>query len=93
MQKSHQGDMEKSIKFFYKQIGKNVANARRAKGVTQLELANLLGYSSPAAIAQPEIYYKEKHFFSLAQLFKISQVLEVDIHQLIPADSHSFKNG
>lgn len=71
-------DLEK----FYKKIGENVKKARVSKNLTQLQLAQLLNYKSVATISNAEIYY-DKHHFSLAQLYKISLVLDVHLNTLV----------
>jgi putative transcriptional regulator len=72
---------QKTLKF-YKKIGKNVSQARKKKKITQLELAELLNFKSASSIANCEICY-DNHHFSLAQLFKISLVLDIDIKTLV----------
>ena len=67
---------------YYKKIGLNVKNARKMKNISQMELSELLNYKSVATISNSEIYY-DKHHFSLAQLYKISLVLDIDVKLLV----------
>ncbi len=66
----------------YKLIGKNVAKYRKAKGMSQLDLSLKMGYKSVSVVSGCEICYKSKHF-NLAQLLKISQILEIELYELI----------
>jgi putative transcriptional regulator len=68
---------------FYRDIGKNVKNARKEKKISQMQLALAIGHNSVGHIAKAELYKYEKHF-SLEQLFKISRVLDISLHDLIP---------
>ena len=62
----------------YKKIGENVKKIREEKGVTQLELAIMIGFRSVGFISQAETY-KNKQHFNIAHLTKIAYVLKVDI--------------
>lgn len=67
---------------FYKKIGENVAKYRKEKGLSQLELSLRMGFKSISVVSSAEIFYKGKHF-NLEHLLKISQILEIDICELI----------
>ena len=70
----------------YKIIGKNVAKYRKAKNLSQLELSLLMGYKSVSVISGSEIYFRNKHF-NIAQILKISQILEIELCDFfIPQD-------
>jgi len=71
-----------SVEEFYKKIGKNVARHRKDKGLSQMDLSLQMGYKSISIISSSEIYYKGKHF-NLEHLLKISQILEIEIGELI----------
>ena len=71
-----------SIEEFYKKIGQNVAKYRKDKGLSQMDLSLQMGYKSISIISGSEIYYKGKHF-NLEHLLKISQILEIEIEELI----------
>ncbi len=62
----------------YKTIGKNVANYRKEKKLSQLELSLKMGYKSVSVVSGAEIYYNGKHF-NLEQLLKISKILNVEL--------------
>jgi len=62
----------------HSKIGKNVAKLRKEMGLSQLDLSLKLGHKSVSIVASAERYYKGKHF-NLNHLFKIAQILEVDI--------------
>ena len=59
-------------------IFKNVANFRKAKNLSQLDLSLKLGHKSVSIVASAERFYKKKHF-NIEHLIKISYILEVDI--------------
>ncbi|UCN00129.1 helix-turn-helix domain-containing protein [Sulfurimonas sp. SWIR-19] len=66
----------------YQTIGKNVAQLRKEKGYSQLELSLAMGYKSVSVVSGAEICYNSKHF-NLEQLLKISQILQVDLCTLL----------
>ena len=55
------GNIEKltsdDIQEYYKKIGQNVAKYRKERGLSQLELALMLGYKSSSQVAGSEICY------------------------------------
>ncbi len=67
---------------FYKKIGSNVAKYRKKKGISQLELSLTMGYKSTSIVSSAEVCYNGKHF-NLEHLLKISQILEVNICDLL----------
>lgn len=75
-------EYEDKLSRFYKIVGANVKKERMQKNLTQLELSQLLGFSSTSSISNPEINYRGSHF-SLSQLFMIAEVLQIDISLLI----------
>jgi len=74
-------DKSKIIEF-HKRVGKNVKKAREEKGMSQLELAILVGHKSPSFISNCENNKNNEHF-NLEHLFLIANVLEVDMEELI----------
>jgi len=64
-------DVEEKIHI---QIGKNVKKLREKHGLTQLELAQELGFKSVSIISQGEIYKNRQHF-NIIHLAKIACVL------------------
>ena len=67
---------------FHKAVGKNVKKAREEKGMSQLELAIMIGHKSPSFISNCENNKNREHF-NLEHLFLIANVLEVDMAKLI----------
>lgn len=74
---------EEEILDFYRQVGENVKNARKERNMSQMQLALAIGHSSVGHIAKAELYKYGKHF-SLEQLYKISRILNISIHELLP---------
>ena len=70
------------IEDLYRRIGKRVAKFRSEKGLSQLDLSLQMNYKSISIVSSAEIYYNGKHF-NLEHLLKISQILEVDICDLL----------
>ena len=67
---------------FYTQLGKAVKKLRKAKGLTQTELALSINHNSVGHVAKAELYKYGKHF-SLEQLYKISKVLEIPLSEIL----------
>lgn len=67
---------------FYKQIGKNVAEIRKSKNMSQLELSLKLGYKSVSLVSGAEICYNGVHF-NLEHLYKISKILDTNIENFL----------
>lgn len=61
-------------------ISSNVAKVRKEKGYSQLQLATEMGYSSASYLGRIEIRKDGQHF-NIKQLYKISQILQIDICQ------------
>ena len=78
-------DKSKIIEF-HKVVGKNVKKAREEKGMSQLELAIMIGHKSPSFISNCENNKNNEHF-NLEHLFLIANVLGVDMAGLIQLDS------
>ena len=72
----------KDLESFYKQIAINVKIARKAKKITQLDLALTIGHKSVSTIAKIEAGIENKHY-NLEHLYKISKALEIDICKLM----------
>ncbi len=73
---------DQELSSFYEAVGANVKRAREAKGLTQLELAQLIGHKSVGHVAKAELAKYDKHF-SLEQLYKISKALDISISHLV----------
>lgn len=72
---------ENEIKEFYKTISYNVKKIRKAKKITQTDLALSIGHKSVSTIGKIEAGLENKHY-NLEQLYKISKVLNVSIKDL-----------
>lgn len=62
----------------YKQIGANVKRIRKTKNISQLALAMAIGHKAVGTVSMAELCINNKHF-NIEHLYKIAQVLEVDI--------------
>jgi transcriptional regulator with XRE-family HTH domain len=71
---------DESLHAFHRTIGLNVKMVREKKGMTQLQLSNLLGYRSVSVVSKAEAGTEGK-YFGIDHLYKISQALDVDICQ------------
>ena len=59
-------------------IGRNVARLRKEAKLTQLELSLEMNNKSPSLLSSAELYANKRHF-NIAQLHKISKILNVNI--------------
>ncbi len=76
-------DIDKSkLDDFYSLIGKNVRKFRKEKGLSQLELAIMIGQKSTSYYSNCENYKNREHF-NLEHLFLISNVLNIDISEFL----------
>ena len=71
---------DKQIKDFYRIISKNVIRLRKERKISQLKLAYAIGHTNATFIGKAELLAENKHF-NLEQIYKISQVMEVDIEE------------
>ncbi|MDD2509252.1 MAG: helix-turn-helix transcriptional regulator [Aliarcobacter skirrowii] len=72
-------DIEDSkIDDFYKLIGSNVKKIRNQRGLTQLQLSQVLGHKSVGLVSQSELYLKKQHF-NIKHLYQIAYILDVPI--------------
>lgn len=74
---------EKEIENFYRKIGENAKTIRKEKNISQIQLALAIGHNSLGHVAKAELCKYNKHF-SLEQLYKISRILKVSLHELLP---------
>lgn len=72
--------MEKSEQTKYAEIGERIEHARKREGLTQGQLATLLGYQTPTAISLIEA---GKRMIKVAELEKIAEVLHTDLQFLL----------
>jgi len=69
---------DKEIDEVYLLITGNIKKIRKSKNITQLDLALTIGHKSMSTIGKIEAGLENKHY-NVAQLYKISKILEVDI--------------
>ena len=69
-------------------ISANVIKARNEKGYSQLKLATEMGYSSASYLGRIEIRKDGQHF-NIVQLYKIANILNIDICSLFNSDTTS----
>ena len=74
--------LDTAIDSFYMQIGSNVKKHREAKGFTQLQLSQALGFKSVGLVSQSELYLKKQHF-NLKHLYYIAYILECNVDDLL----------
>ena len=69
---------DEEVKNFVKQVAANVKRIRQDKGVTQLELALMIGQKSSAFYANAENHAKNRRF-NLEHIYKIAKAWDVDV--------------
>jgi transcriptional regulator with XRE-family HTH domain len=69
---------EEQMKTIYLRIGQNVKKIRQSKNISQLQLALAIGHKAVGTISVCELGTNGKHF-NIEHLFKIADVLEVDV--------------
>lgn len=67
-----------NLESFYKLVSTNVVRIRQEKKISQLKLANAIGHQNSTFVGKAELLADNKHF-NLEHLYKISEVLDVDI--------------
>lgn len=77
--------VKKEIDEFHIKIGRKVKEERNKKKITQLDLSLAMGYKSVSLISAAEVASNGKHF-NLEHLYKISKVLNISLHDLIPSN-------
>ena len=73
---------DEDIQRFYRLITNNIKRYRKAKGVTQLDLALTIGHKSMSTIGKIEAGLENKHY-NLEHIYKISKALNIDICEII----------
>ncbi|WP_231964757.1 helix-turn-helix domain-containing protein [Sulfurospirillum cavolei] len=68
------------MRAFFLSVGRRIQTIRKKKGISQLELSNMLGFKSTSLIAGAESGYHNIKF-SLEHLYKISKALNVSIKE------------
>lgn len=69
---------DEEIAKFHRLVANRVAQLRKERGLSQLELSLAIGYKSISLVAGAEAEYNKIHF-NLEQLYRIANALEVDI--------------
>lgn len=82
---------EEEIDDFYRKIGRNVKRIRESRGLTQLQLSQILGHRSVSLVSLAEIYHERRHF-NLEHLLRISRALDVDICDFFEGISKRVEN-
>ena len=72
-------DEELELKIFFDTIVENVKVERKARKISQLALANILGHNSTAYVAKIELR-KDGANYNLATLHKIAKEFNITIH-------------
>ncbi len=70
--------LEKYASKLLDKVSKNVIKYRKQRGLSQLELAVAIGFSSAAYLGRAELRKNNQHF-NIKQLAKIAKVLDIDI--------------
>ena len=73
--------MDKDFNNEIRAIGRAIARERERQGISQTQLALMLGYTNHAHLSRIE---NGKSAPSLQALFAITNALGIDIHSLIP---------
>ncbi len=73
---------DQEIESFHRFIGQRVKYLRQQQGLSQLQLALAMGFSSVSSVAKAETGAENKHF-NLEHLYKIAKILEIDVSDLI----------
>ncbi|WP_321778912.1 helix-turn-helix transcriptional regulator [Sulfurimonas sp.] len=73
---------DKEVQDFIKLVASNIKKARQDKGVTQLELALMIGQKSSAFYANAENYAKGRRF-NLEHIYKIAKALDINVIDLL----------
>ncbi|WP_322866652.1 helix-turn-helix domain-containing protein [Malaciobacter halophilus] len=69
---------QEEIQELHRKIADNVKTIRKLKNISQLNLAYSIGHKTVSTIAKIEAGHENKHY-NIEQLYKIANVLQVDI--------------
>lgn len=83
--------LEENSDIFLDTIVENVKIERKKRGLSQLELANLLGFSSPNYIAKIETR-KHDVSYNLVHLCKIAVAFNMEVVDFLPQQKKSAYN-
>ena len=74
---------ESEVRILHELISQKVKKNRKEKNLSQLEVANQMGFDSPTFYSNAESNRENKHF-SVEHLYLISKILNISLHELIP---------
>lgn len=77
------GFTEDEIQEFHHKISQNIKKYRKEKNLSQLDLALELGLKNSSFISHAENTKVLTHHYSLEHLYKISKILDIELHKLI----------
>lgn len=75
--------IDNNLEDFFDVITENVKRERKARNISQLALANILGHQSPAYVAKIELR-NENAQYNLVHLHTIAREFKISICRLIP---------
>ncbi|WP_151947452.1 helix-turn-helix domain-containing protein [Aliarcobacter butzleri] len=75
--------LEENPEAFLDEVVKNVKKERMQRKISQLKLANILGFSSPNYIAKIETR-KHGSSYNLTHLCKIAKAFNIEVIELLP---------
>lgn len=75
--------------YVYSYVGKNIAKYRKEKGMTQQDLADKSTYSKQFISNMENNTFQT---FSLGTIWKLAQVLEIDVYKLFIEPDENNKN-
>ena len=76
-------------KVFFKRLGERITTLRKERGLTQVQLAELLGYSQQQVLS----FEKGRRRVPVSALPSLAGILGVSIEELLGADKNSSKRG
>ena len=76
-------------KVFFKRLGDRISTLRKERGLTQVQLAELLGYSQQQVLS----FEKGRRRVPVSALPSLAGILGVSIEELLGADKNSSKRG
>ena len=83
--------MEKKIELFLTEIVETVKIERKKRNISQLKLANILGFQSPNYIAKIETR-KHNVSYNISHLYQIAIAFEMEVIDLIPLTYNSLNS-
>ena len=81
--------IDNNLEDFFDAITESVKRERKARNISQLKLANILGHQSPAYVAKIELR-NDNAQYNLVNLFTIASEFEISIYKLIPENLYKF---